>query len=156
MKTFNLFKILKTILFVTLVAAVFTACSNSAGGDDHEHEEPEGFRLKINDVTVIEQLPDQAITGSISLRAGETTSQIVVYFIDHDGDEFQPDAAEYSIAGSFDVSGTAEFQQAQSSNTWGFYINGLSEGNVNLTLELLHGTHSDFTRVIPVTVTPAF
>ena len=152
MKNNNLLRFNNLFVLLLLAAGTLISCSNSVGGDDHDHEEPEGFRLKISGQTAVEQLPDLTMTGSLSLSEGEETDLITVYFIDHDGDEFQPEDEEYSLGLSVDPEGIVEVEQHEEDGKWSFHLHGETEGQTTLTLQLLHGTHSDFTREISVSV----
>lgn len=144
-------------LLAVLVLSIFTitACSNSVSPEDHG-EEAEGFRLKLNGQTIVEQLPDEHLTGSISLEVGEETALISLYFISHDGDEFQPEGEEYSLQATFDSDGIVEFEQHDEDGKWRFHLHGEAEGTTFLRLQLYHGSHSDYDATgVPVTVTPA-
>ena len=133
----------KTALYLLLITGLFAACSNSTGSEE-EHNEPEGFRLKMNGQTVVEQLPDADLTGEFELEPGEETALITIFFIDHDGDEFQPDEPEYSLGAEFEEDGIAEFEQHAEDGKWSFHIHAESEGITDLTLMLMHNGHSDF------------
>ncbi len=134
----------KTALYLLLVTGMFAACSNSTGSDDDDHQDPEGFRLKLNGQTVVEQLPNGTLTGEFEMTPGEETALITIFFLDDDGDEFQPDEPEFSLGAVFDPTGIAEFEQHAADGTWGFHIHAESEGITNLTLQLMHNGHSDF------------
>ncbi|MBO6524620.1 MAG: hypothetical protein JJ971_12385 [Balneolaceae bacterium] len=133
----------KTALTLLLVAGLFISCDNSTGSED-DHSEPEGFRLKMNGQTVVEQLPDQTLTGEFELAPGEETALITIFFIDHDGDEFQPDEPEYSLGAEFETDGIAEFEQHEEDGKWSFHIHAEAEGITDMTLMLMHNGHSDF------------
>lgn len=134
----------KTALTFLLVAGLFITCDNSTGHDEDEHSEPDGFRLKMNGQTVVEQLPDQTLTGEFELEPGEETALITIFFLDHDGDEFQPDEPEYSLNAVFEDDGIAEFEQHEEDGKWSFHIHAEAEGITEMTLQLFHNSHSDF------------
>lgn len=134
----------KTALYTIIVLSLFIACSNSVSSDEHEHEEPAGFRLKMNGQTVVEQLPSKTLTGSFSLAVGEDTPLISLFFIAEDGDEFLPDEPEYSLKANFTDSTIAEFEQHEEDGKWKFHIHAKAAGSTNLNLQLLHNGHSDF------------
>ncbi|MBO6535082.1 MAG: hypothetical protein JJ966_02590 [Balneolaceae bacterium] len=137
----NLF--LYSILGLAIVAS---ACSNSTSADDHdEHSEPEGFVLTLNGADVVTQLPGATITGEFELAPGEETDLITIYFIDEDGDRFQPDEPEYSLGFEFEDSGIAEFEQHSEDGKWSFHIHAEAAGITDLRLKLMHNDHSDFT-----------
>ncbi len=137
----NLF--LYSILGLAIVAS---ACSNSTSADDHdEHSEPEGFVLTLNGADVVTQLPGGTITGEFELAPGEETDLITIYFLDEDGDRFQPDEPEYSLGFVFEDSGIAEFEQHSEDGKWSFHIHAEAAGITDLRLKLMHNDHSDFT-----------
>ena len=144
MKKVNLLSTAKTVLSLIIFAGILTACSNSTSSDDHDHSDPEGFRLKMNGQTIVEQLPEQDVTGEFELTPGEETALITIYFIDHDGDEFQPEEDEYSLGYEFEDAGIAEFEQHDEDGKWSFHLHAESEGITDLKLMLMHNDHSDF------------
>jgi hypothetical protein len=127
-----------------MMAVTFTACSNSVTGDDDDHSEPEGFVLKMNGQNIVEQLPNGTVTGEFELAPGQETDLITIFFLDDDGDEFQPEESEYSLGYEFDDSGIAEFEQHDEDGKWSFHIHAESEGITELKLMLMHNDHSDF------------
>ena len=145
MKKANFLSSLKTVFTLFIVAGILTACSNSTSSEDHDHSEPEGFRLKMNGQTIVEQLPEQDVTGAFELTPNQETDLITIFFIDHDGDEFQPEEDEYSLGYEFDDAGVAEFEQHMEDGKWSFHLHAAdSEGITDLTLMLMHNDHSDF------------
>ncbi|MBO6793797.1 MAG: hypothetical protein JJ895_07800 [Balneolaceae bacterium] len=146
-------------LFLYSVLGIFitvAACSNSVTGGEDEHSEPEGFRLKLSGQTIVEQLPDEALTGGITVEAGEETALISIFFINHDGEEFQPDGEEETLGYEFAASGIAESEQHSEDGKWSFHVHGETEGNTTLQLMIMHDGHSDFESLpIPITVTAA-
>ena len=135
----------KTALTFLLIAGVFITCDNSTGDDDHdEHAEPAGFRLYMNGTKFVEQLPGGTLTGEIELEPGEETPLITIQFLADDGDEFQPDEPEYSLAAEFEDEGIAEFEQHDDDGKWSFHIHAEAEGITEMTLMLMHNSHSDF------------
>jgi hypothetical protein len=153
LRFFNLSRIAFTLALLSIIT--ITACSNSVSHDD-DHEEPAGFRLKLNGSTVVEQLPNSDVTGSLVVQQGQETALISFYLIAEDGDEFQPTDSELSLGHSFSTSGVAEFEQHAEDGKWNFHIHGEAAGSTNLTLQLMHEGHSDFnTQAILVEVTAA-
>ncbi len=143
MKKFNVMSAAKTVVFALLTTGLFISCSNSVSSED-EHQDPEGFRLKMNGQTIVEQLPDGDVTGEFELEPGEETPLITIYFLDHDGEEFQPDEPEYSLRATFDEEGIAEFEQHEEDGKWSFHLHAEAEGITDMTLQLYHNNHSDF------------
>lgn len=149
----------KTILSFAIIAllVIISACSNSVSDDHSAHSEPEGFRLKMSGGTLVEQLPDEGVTGSITIPEGQETALISVWFIDHDGDEFQPDVEEgYSLGYQFSNEGVVAFEQHEGDGAWSFHLHGEAVGTTNFSVSILHGGHNDFvSQNIPVTVNAA-
>jgi hypothetical protein len=146
MNNITLFKNIKTVLLLLIVAGLISACSNSTSSDDdHEHKEPAGFKLEMNGQTLVEQMPGEtSVTGEIELQPGEETDLITIQFIAEDGDEFQPEEDSYSLGFEFEDAGIAEFEQHDEDGKWSFHIHAEAEGVTDLTLMLMHNDHSDF------------
>lgn len=145
MKKQKLYSISKKFAFLLTVTVLFAACSNSVSDDHDEHSEPEGFVLKMNGQDVIEQLPGSTtLTGEFELTPGQETDLITIYFLDADGDEFQPEEDEYSLGYEFSSTGVAEFEQHTEDGKWSFHIHAEAEGMTDMTLKLIHNNHSDF------------
>lgn len=153
----NLFSNSNRFIYALLsLFIIVSACSDSTSSSEDEHEDAEGFRLKLSGQTIVEQLPDQDVTGSITVQAGQETALISIFFIDHDGEEFQPEDDDDSLGYTFSASGVAEFEQHAEDGKWSFHIHGEAAGTTNLTLRLMHDDHSDFdSQAITVTVTQA-
>lgn len=135
----------KTALYVLLLTGLFAACSNSTSSDDDDHHsEPAGFVLKLNGQNVVTQLPEGTVTGEFELEPGDETALITIFFLDEDGDEFQPDEPEYSLNAEFEDEGIAEFEQHAEDGKWSFHIHAEAEGITEMTLMLMHNGHSDF------------
>ncbi len=135
----------KTALTLLLVTGLFISCDNATGDDhDDDHAEPAGFVLKMNGADVITQLPGGNVTGEFELEPGEETPLITIYFLAEDGDEFQPDEPEFSLAAEFETDGIAEFEQHEEDGKWSFHIHAEAEGITDMTLMLMHNGHSDF------------
>lgn len=134
----------KTALFLLVVTGLFAACSNSTSSEDDEHSEPAGFVLKMNGQNVVTQSPGGTLTGEFELEVGEETPLITIFFLDEDGDEFQPDEPENSLGAEFEDDGIAEFEQHAEDGKWSFHIHAEAEGITDLTLMLMHNGHSDF------------
>ncbi|MEL0011201.1 MAG: hypothetical protein VW868_06525 [Bacteroidota bacterium] len=146
----------KIVASAILLSTILLSCSNPVDSDDHDdhHEEPVGFVLKLNGSTVIQQLANSSIEGSISLSNGEETDLIQLYFLSDDGDEFRPTEDEYSIQAVFDPTGIVAFEQHDEDGKYAFHLHAEQVGSTNLQIKLMHGSHSDFsTQMIAITVT---
>ena len=140
----------KTILSFSIIAllVISAACSNSTSSDDHDHEhmDAEGFRLKLNGQVVVEQLPGEDLTGEIELEPNQESDLYSIFFLDDDGDEFQPEDEDYSLGYKFSTEDLVEFEQHSEDGRWRFHLHtGDSEGHADLNLILDHGDHSHFT-----------
>lgn len=123
---------------------VFSACKNPTSTEE-EHADAEGFVLTMNGADIVTQLPGGTISGEIELKPGDETDLISIYFLDDDGDRFQPDEPEFSLGFKFKKDGIAEFEQHEEDGTWSFHIHAAAAGITDLNLKLMHGGHSDFT-----------
>ncbi|MEX2477824.1 MAG: hypothetical protein WD357_05275 [Gracilimonas sp.] len=146
MKNSKLFSTIKSVFTLLLLVSVTAACSNSTSNDDHdEHSEPEGFVLKMNGQNIVTQTPGGTISGEFELAPGQETDLITLFFLDADGDEFQPTEDEYSLGYEFEETGIAEFEQHAEDGKWSFHLHAEAEGITDLRLMLMHNDHSDFT-----------
>lgn len=156
MKNFKILSTIKFLFTLVLLVSITAACSNSTSGNEEEHPEPEGFVLKMNGQIIVEQLPDQSVTGEFQLTANDTTDLVTIFFLDHDSNEFQPEEAENSLDYEFDNEGIANFEQNAEDGKWSFLIHAEAEGTTNLRLKLMHNGHEDFTtQYFPINVTAA-
>lgn len=145
MKKVNFLSAAKTVLTLFIFAGILTACSNSTSSEE-EHDHAEGFRLKMNGQTIVEQLPESTtISGEFELTPGQETDLITIYFLSDDGDEFQYEEEDYSLGYEFEDSGIAEFEQHAEDGKWSFHLHAEAEGITDLRLMLMHNGHSDFT-----------
>jgi hypothetical protein len=145
MKNLNLLSTIKYAFTLLLLVSVTAACSNSTSNEEEEHSEPEGFVLKMNGANIVTQAPGGTISGEFELAPGQETDLITLFFLDADGDEFQPQEDEYSLGHEFEDAGIAEFEQHTEDGKWSFHIHSEAEGITDLRLMLMHSGHSDFT-----------
>ncbi len=172
-------------LLLLAFAALFAACGaddNPVDGDDQEHADADGFTLKVDGNEIYRQFQGTH-EGGITLKVGEELD-VLAMFLDHDGDEFLPAAAEeddehdhdeeevFALAiVEFDSSiievhlyedegdehaDEGEDHEDELAEKFTFEVKGLIAGETTAKLQLLHGDHPDFTGalLIPVTVTP--
>lgn len=142
----------KTALFLLLVTGLFTACDNSTGSEEEE-QEPVGYRVKLNNQTVIEETASSPRTGTLSVTQGTTTTFTVV-FIDEEGAEFTPEPEEHSITLT-SQSGIVTFTNINSDTApFSFDVVAQDTGTGTFELNMLHEGAAEFTRLgIPVEVT---
>lgn len=132
-------------LFSVLGLFVLSACSNSTSAEEEEHSDPEGFVLTMNGADLVTQAPGGTISGEIELAPGEESDLITIWFLDDDGDRFQPDEPEFSLGFEFEEEGIAEFEQHAEDGLWSFHIHAETAGITDMRLKLMHNGHSDFT-----------
>ncbi len=141
-------------LSVFVILGGLTACSNPAEDDeDHdEHaEEIEGVALVLGDDEVVEVL-DAGVTGSLSVEEGETTGEITVEFLDHDGEEVHAEDLDDEFSLGVEVQGD-EIVTVAYPERWTFTLHGDEAGDTAIRVQLLHDGHADFTTPdIPVKV----
>lgn len=152
----TLFKNIKTVFALLIVAGLISACSNSASGVEHDHPEPEGLILKLNGDTIVEKYPEQEIINNFpQLTAGDTTAAVKVYYIDHDGDEFIPDEDGLTLGFTISDNNIFEIEQHED-EIWEFHVHAHSEGIATLQIFLMHNGHPDFEiPAFPITVKAA-
>jgi hypothetical protein len=141
----------KVLLFSLFVALVTVSCKKA---HDEDHEDVAGFQIFLNNSVVASQSGTN-VTGTITLTQGTTTSALRVEFIDPDGDVMiisddddylQVDSSNNNVVTS----------QLDASSDWSFTLSGVSAGQANITIKLMHGDHADFeSRPIPVVVSAA-
>ncbi len=92
------------------------------------------------------------VTGSISVAAGDTTDHLVVFFLDEDGETFQPDPDEHSLSYINADAATAEAMQYEDA-AYEMVVVGKQTGSTTFVVRLLHDGAPEFdTPNIPVTV----
>jgi hypothetical protein len=141
----------KVLLFSLFVALVTVSCKKA---HDEDHEDVAGFQIFLNNSVVASQSGTN-VTGTITLTQGTTTSALRVEFRDPDGDVMiisddddylQVDSSNNNVVTS----------QLDASSDWSFTLSGISAGQANITIKLMHGDHADFeSRPIPVVVSAA-
>jgi len=138
------------------IALIFTAISCS---DDHDHDDhgevPVGFQLMSGDQMLVTQ-----DSGTVTYPAGNTVpisldseNEVTIQFIAEDGDTYTPEAGEYSLDYSLSNDNVISVVHPLNDDEWSFQVNGDTEGEVEVTINLMHEGHSDFeSQPISVTV----
>lgn len=152
MKLFTNFST-NTLLFALIAGLVtLSACNNPASSEEEEHPAPVGAVLKMNG-DEIARSDQSGVTGQIEVNAGEETTLISIFFLDDDGNEFQPDDPELSLNWRDIDTAIADVEQHTEDGKWAFHIHGEAQGNTSVVFQLFHDGHSDFdTKSIPVVV----
>lgn len=130
-------------VFVSLIF-ILAGCNNPVDSEEEEHPHSDGAVFKMNGEEII-HYENQEATGSIEVAEGEETPPITVYFLDEDGEEFQPDEPEYSLTWRDIDTSVAEINQQDVDDKWSFRVQGISQGSTSVTFELDHNGHPDFT-----------
>ena len=150
--------------------------------DDHEeetalHADADGFVLEVDEVEVYRQFQGDQ-TGDLTLGVGEEL-EVHVTFLDASGAEVHVGEAEEDEEHGHDEEGTfnlgltgydegiidihlSEEGEAHAEDEhegeehgeeqWRFEVVGLKAGTTQITLQLLHGDHPDFTAALPIPV----
>lgn len=147
MKT--LFKNTFSILLLLSTAILFTSCDNPASSGEEEHSDPFGVALILNGVEVAVQengVVTYADGDHLEMKVGEETDLITVRWISEDGDRFVPDENDgYSLRWTELNEDVLEVEQHEEDGAWRFHLVGLSAGESDISFQLFHNDHSDFT-----------
>ena len=131
-------------VIVFLIMSGLVACSNPAEDDDHdEHADAEGLVLVLGGEEVV-RVQEAEVTGSLTVEAGETTSDITVEFLDHDGDEVHAEDLDSEFSLGVEVRGS-EIVTVANTGRWTFTLHGDEAGDTTIRVQLLHDDHPDFT-----------
>lgn len=131
------------LLVLLSMIFVLTGCNNPADSEEDPHEEANGAVFKMNGEEII-RYENGETTGSIEVTEGEETPRITIYFLDEDGDEFQPDEPEFTLSWRDIDSSIAEIEQHDEDGKWSFHVRGVMEGSTGVIFELDHNGHPDF------------
>ena len=175
-----------TLLLLTFAVLFFACgeddnpiVDNDENGESF-HADADGFVLKVDGQEIYRQFQGTQ-TGGITLKAGDELDVLAV-FLDPTIGEFFPETAEEGeehdheeeegfvlSIGGFDASiidvhlhEGEEHEESEDdhddelAHKFTFEVIGLAAGQTQLSFQLLHGEHADFTAAlpIPVTVTP--
>mgnify|MGYP001185860246 CR=1 FL=1 len=157
------------VLLLSSVMFFTTGCEDD-DHDDHDHDEEhtdaDGFILEDENGAEIYREFEGAMEGSIVLSVGDTL-ELLVHFLDHDGDEIEHDDDEHETeeselqvtitAGStFAAVGVEEHDDHGHDgehHEMALEIIGLLEGITSFSLSLMHGDHADYQSTVDVTFT---
>ena len=141
----------KILLFSLVIGLVTVSCKKA---HDEDHEDVAGFQIILNNSVVAAQSGTN-VTSTISLAQGTTTSTMRIEFRDPDGDIMIIEDDDLYLRVDSSNEGVVTTQLVTSSD-WSFTLTGVSAGQANITVKLMHGDHADFeSRPIPVVVTAA-
>lgn len=135
---------------VLAATAALSACDGDGTGPD-DHQEAVGMVITDqNNTTLASVNAARQVTGSLTVAAG-AGRHITVWFLDEDGDRFQLDDDEHTLAWTVANENVAEIH----SHDGHYDLEGVAAGNTTVVFSIMHGNHSDYdSPVIPIVVTP--
>lgn len=129
----------KASFLIIIAALIFTGCKKS---DHHDHVDAAGFRILMNNEVVAEQT-GTVVTGTISIAGAAVSDELTVEFRDPEGHVLTITDDDFSLQVTSSNTSVASVQ-ASSGARWSFRLNGVSVGQAELTISLMHGNHPDF------------
>jgi hypothetical protein len=76
------------------------------------------------------------VTGQISVNVNDTTDHTVVYFLDDEGNRFQPYYPQNTLASLIADAGIAEFISEAPNEPWVFRIRGIAQGLTSISFRI--------------------
>ena len=161
----RIIKLCYTVIGVTSLLFI-VSCED----DDHDHDEhtdAEGFILENSSGTQVYKEFKGTQNGSVTLTAGQTL-ELTVHFLgdegkelEHDDHEGEEEEVELRVTGFNSSIATVEVEEEHDDHDHGdeehemaLEIKGVSAGSTGFKLELMHGSHADYTSTnnVPITV----
>ena len=151
------------VVFLLTSMILFTAgCENDDHDHDEEHTDAEGFVLEDESGTDVYREFEGTMNGTLTLSVGDTL-ELSVHFLDHDGDEIEHDEGdedddELSVSendSNIAVVEIVDHDEGEGDHhEMAIHVIGVSSGSTNFRLQLMHGSHADYTSTnnIPVNV----
>ncbi len=148
--------ILRTLVIAFLAFTVISCSEDDPVSEQHDHAEADGLVIKSGSDIIMridEGEFDSDYNDQICLKEGESMTDLEVFFLDHDGDEFQSNDKDKSLGWIIDDETILQLTP-KTDNKWMFDLEALKEGTTNLEIRILHNDHPDFkTPKIPVEIT---
>ena len=141
--------------------------------DDHDegHTDADGFVLETESGTEVYREFEGASESSVTLSAGDTL-ELIVHFLDHDGDEIEheEEEEEEEHEGGLSISGNDEgvaiveaeeheeegddHDHDEEEHGMAIHVIGVGAGSTSFKLQLMHEGHADYTSTnnVPVVV----
>jgi hypothetical protein len=114
---------------------------------------PAGF-VMVDTVTnaIVYRDSSGTITGdTIRVNVSGSTNRLKVFYLDEEGERYQPCESEYTLSAVFNPAGIASFSAQP--GLWNFKIEGIAAGSTLFSLRLLRGSNLFYGSVnIPVKV----
>lgn len=131
------------LVFIISIGILLAGCSNPADSNEEEHPHPEGAVFKMNGEEIL-RYENGEPSSSIDVNEGGETPLITIYFLDEEGNEFQPDEPENSLNWKDIDTSIAKIEQHDEDGKWSFHVHGQAQGSTTVTFQLFHDGHSDF------------
>ncbi|MEX0821889.1 MAG: hypothetical protein WD021_07070 [Rhodothermales bacterium] len=136
-------RILSAVLvfgFIGLVAA----CDNPVEDElDDDHAEVEGVALMVGGEEVVRVLEGE-VTGELEIAADGGSVEIDVEFLDHDGDRIHAEDLDEDFSLGWEIADESVVTASQTGD-WSFSLTPGAAGVTDLSVQLMHGGHADFT-----------
>ncbi len=150
------------VFLLTSMLLFTTGCEDDDHDHDEEHTDAEGFVLEDENGTEVYREFEGAINGTVTLVVGDTL-ELSVHFLDHDDDEIEHEEGEeeedeLSISGNDVNVAIVEVEEHEEGegdhHEMEIHVIGVSSGSTSFQLQLMHGTHADYTSTnnVPVTI----
>ena len=151
------------VVFLLTSMILFTAgCENDDHDHDEEHTDAEGFVLEDESGTEVYREFEGTMNGTLTIAIGDTL-ELSVHFLDHGGDEIEHDEGdedddELSVSKNDSNIAVVEIEDHDEGegdhHEMAIHVIGVSSGSTNFRLQLMHGSHADYTSTnnIPVNV----
>lgn len=135
---------------VLAATAALSACDGDGTGPG-DHQEAVGMVITDqNNTTLASVNAARQVTGSLTVAAG-AARHLEVYFVDEDGERFQLDDDDHTLAWTVANQNVAVID----SHDGHLDLDGVAAGNTTVVFSIMHGNHSDYdSPAIPVAVTP--
>jgi hypothetical protein len=140
---------------------ITTSCEDDNHNHDEDHTDADGFILENEDGTEMYREFEGAMTGSLTLGVGDTL-ELLVHFLDHDGNEIEhkedeEHEEEELVVSENDVNiAIVEVEEHEEGehHEMAIHIIGVSAGSTSFKLQLMHDNHADYTSTnsVPIVV----
>ncbi len=148
--------ILNFIMISVLAFAIVSCSEDDPVSSQHDHAEAEGLVIKNSGNTILKIFEgefDSTYFDTLSIKANSTMQNLEIFFLDHDGDEFQTDDEDKTLGWVIGDESLLKLTLNES-NKWMVDMEALKEGNTDLEIRILHNDHPDFkSPKIPVVIT---
>lgn len=138
------FKSIFSVILVFGLIGLVAACDNPVEDEqDDDHAEVEGVALMVGGEEVVRVLEGE-VTGELEIAADGGSVDVDVEFLDHDGDRIHAEDLDEDFSLGWELSEEGVVTATQT-GTWSFSLTPVSAGVTDLSVQLMHGGHADFT-----------